>query len=227
MLIRTLGTVSNRHRGSQSASLPFPDLQVSAIHKSALLVKVAEVVVVLPVWLLCGETIKDFTLHSNLLNSTNTKFYWFFSSFEMIICFFSFSLLLWYTSSIDFIIENLLCAWDELKLVITYISFVYCWVQLTNILFRIFTSMFISVIGLWFFFFVVWYSKLYQMIWKLSPHFLISGRLCVTLELSISVISWNILLAKLSGAGIPIVGINFNDRFLFFNVYRNRFSVSY
>lgn len=142
----------------------------------------------------------------------------------MIICFFSFSLLLWYTSSMDFIIENLLCTRDELKFVIIYISFVYCWVQLTNILFRIFTSMFISVIGLWFFFFIVWYSELHKTIWKLSPRFLISGRLCVTLELSISVISWNILLAKLSGVGnCPFVGINFSDRFLLFNVYRNRF----
>ena len=55
-------------------------------------------------------------------------------------------------------VEPSLHLWDKSHLVMMYGSYNVHWIQLTNASLRIFASMFISDIGLWFYFFVMYLS---------------------------------------------------------------------
>ena len=73
----------------------------------------------------------------------------FSESIEMIIWFLFFNLLIYCTILIYFqMLKNPYIPWDEFHLIMVMIFLMCCWIQIANILLGIFTSMFISVIGL-------------------------------------------------------------------------------
>ena len=69
----------------------------------------------------------------------------FSASIEMVMCFLTLLLLMWYMMLIDLHVEQPLCTWDESHLVVVYdLFFICCQIQLAKLLLRIFVSIFIK-----------------------------------------------------------------------------------